>query len=124
MGTTRAPARAPLPPSAVNEQLANAARALAGQGMPAAQIAAILTLDEADVTSILGSAVEAPHGQRVLGSELQKRLDNLMEEDPDLCCPVSLMLFVDPVVASDGFMYDKASMEGLLRARMVSPMTR
>lgn len=38
--------------------------------------------------------------------------------------PVSLVLFVDPVVASDGFMYEKASLQGLLRNRMSSPMTR
>jgi hypothetical protein len=60
----------------------------------------------------------------VLGSDLQRKLDELLEEDPDLCCPVSLMLFVEPVIASDGFMYEKSSIEGLLRNRMVSPMTR
>merc|ERR1712157_706815 len=48
----------------------------------------------------------------------------LLQEDPELCCPVSLLLFVNPVIASDGFMYEKASLEGLLRANMASPMTR
>merc|ERR1712083_928503 len=47
-----------------------------------------------------------------------------MGEDTELCCPVSLLLFVNPVIASDGFMYEKASLEGLLRANMASPMTR
>merc|ERR1712217_395241 len=51
-------------------------------------------------------------------------LDKLLEEDSELCCPVSLALFVDPVIASDGFMYEKASIQGLLKNRMVSPMTR
>jgi len=55
---------------------------------------------------------------------MQAKLDKLLEEDPDFCCPVSLVLFVEPVVASDGFMYEKASLQGLLRNRMVSPMTR
>lgn len=108
----------------VDERLANAAKALAEQSMPATQIAAVLGLDEAAVALILGGAAEANRGRRVLGSELQKQLDDLMEEDSDLCCPVSLMLFVDPVVGSDGFLYEKASYKGLLQNRMVSPMTR
>jgi len=108
----------------VDERVANAAKALAEQSMPATQIAAVLGLDEAAVALILGGAAEANRGRRVLGSELQKQLDDLMEEDSDLCCPVSLMLFVDPVVGSDGFLYEKASYKGLLQNRMVSPMTR
>merc|ERR1719401_217314 len=61
---------------------------------------------------------------RALNSRWQERLDKLISEDPDLCCPVSLVLFTHPVIASDGFMYEKASLESLLRAHMPSPMTR
>merc|ERR1712241_1434658 len=61
---------------------------------------------------------------RVLGNNYQTKLDDLLEEDPELCCPVSLVLFTDPVIGSDGFMYEKASLDGLLRANMASPMTR
>merc|ERR1712232_380009 len=61
---------------------------------------------------------------KVLGNKYQEQLDELLEEDPELCCPVSLLLFVDPVIASDGFMYEKASLDGLLRQHMASPMTR
>jgi hypothetical protein len=90
--------------------------------MAAAAIAPLLGIDEALVAAVLA---QAPTGQRrVLGSSMQKALDDLLEEEPDFCCPVSLMLFVDPVIASDGFMYEKASLQGLLRNRMVSPMTR
>jgi hypothetical protein len=42
---------------------------------------------------------------RVLGSNLQAKLDELLIEDPDLCCPIALVLFSEPVIASDGFMY-------------------
>merc|ERR1711879_62355 len=68
----------------------------------------------------------APHAQggRVLGSSLQQKLDELIDEDPDLCCPVSLMIFADPVVASDGFIYERASLTTLLANRQASPMTR
>merc|ERR1740138_193656 len=61
---------------------------------------------------------------RTLNNNWQDRLDKLISEDPDFCCPVSLCLFVEPVIASDGFMYEQASLEGLLRARLASPMTR
>jgi len=61
---------------------------------------------------------------RVLGSNLQEKLDDLLAEDPELCCPVSLMLYTDPMVASDGFMYNKDSLEQLIRTKMPSPMTR
>merc|ERR1712190_687874 len=109
------------PPSA-SDPLANAARVLAEKGMTAEQIASSLGLDE-DAVEAAVAQVSAEHG-RVLGNRNQQRLDGLTEEDPELCCPVSLTLFVDPVIASDGFMYEKASIEGLLRANMVSPMTR
>merc|ERR1712113_1253945 len=56
---------------------------------------------------------------RILGNALQQRLDKLTEEDPDLCCPVSLMVFSNPVLASDGFIYDKSSLTQLLSNRQV-----
>merc|ERR1719316_1808107 len=61
---------------------------------------------------------------RVLDNEMQVRLDTLNDEDSELCCPVSLMLFVDPVIASDGFMYEADSVKALIRNRQVSPITR
>merc|ERR1712224_530160 len=71
-------------------------------------------------------AAEATHVGRVIGSSLQQKLDDLLTEDTDLCCPISLVLLSDPVVASDGFMYEKASLEQLLRTgpNAISPMTR
>merc|ERR1712183_739136 len=60
-----------------------------------------------------GSESLPTHG-RILGSSLQQKLDELIDEDPELCCPVSPMLFAEPVIASDGFIYDKASLTTLL----------
>merc|ERR1712048_1019761 len=54
----------------------------------------------------------------------QRTLDDLLEEDPDLCCPVSLMVFREPVRASDGFIYEKAMLAQLLKNKQRSPMTR
>lgn len=107
----------------LDDKLKDAAKVLAGRGLPPAEIAKLLGVDEAAVTAALAVAGEASGG-KVLGSNLQEKLDDLLNEDPDLCCPVSLMLFTNPVVASDGFMYNKDSLDNLLKARMVSPMTR
>merc|ERR1712050_135131 len=67
---------------------------------------------------------QMPMVGKVLGSSLQQKLDGLLDEDPDICCPVSLMVFAEPVIASDGFIYEKASLMTLLRNRQASPMTR
>lgn len=119
----RAPA-APVAPDAVkiDEKAAEAARTLAERGVSASQIAALLQIDEAAVKAVIEAA--GSHPGRVLGSNMQQKLDDLLTEDSDLCCPVSLMLFSDPVVASDGFMYEKASLEQILRENATSPMTR
>merc|ERR1712224_834456 len=69
-------------------------------------------------------AAEATHVGRVIGSSLQQKLDDLLTEDTDLCCPISLVLLSEPVVASDGFMYEKASLKQLLSTNAISPMTR
>jgi len=61
---------------------------------------------------------------RVLDSSLQRSLDGLLEEDPDLCCPVSLLIFAEPVRASDGFIYEKSMLMQLLQNRQRSLMTR
>jgi hypothetical protein len=66
----------------------------------------------------------APMAGRLLGNVLQEKLDNLLNEDPDHCCPVSFMLLHHPAVASDGFIYEEASLKQLLANRQVSPMTR
>jgi hypothetical protein len=83
----------------------------------------LLQVEEAAVNAVTQAAAES-HVGRVLGSNLQEKIDDLLNEDADLCCPVSLMVLSDPVVASDGFIYEKASLEQILRANAVSPMTR
>jgi hypothetical protein len=51
-------------------------------------------------------------------------LDKLCEEDPELCCPVSLVLLREPIMASDGFIYENDSLIELHRRQQVSPLTR
>lgn len=92
------------------------------------KVAEALNMSEARVHS----AVQAEHGQahagqlagRLLGSSLQTRLDELSEEDSEMCCPITLMLFREPVIASDGFIYEADSMKALVKNRQVSPITR
>mmetsp|Transcript_132265 Transcript_132265/g.334140 ORF Transcript_132265/g.334140 Transcript_132265/m.334140 type:complete len:632 (+) Transcript_132265:3-1898(+) len=108
--------------AAADERLGKAVRALADQGMAPSQIASLLDMDEASMRATLD---KVPAEQvRMLGNSLQAELDGLLEEDPELCCPVSLLLCVEPVIASDGFIYEKASLLELIRNGMASPMTR
>merc|ERR1719379_3137737 len=72
----------------------------------------------------LTGAVQSALAGRLLGNSLQTRLDELCDEDSELCCPVTLMLFKDPVIASDGFMYEADSVKQLIRNHHVSPCTR
>merc|ERR1712232_632092 len=76
------------------------------------------------LSEVATEAKQAPMAGRILDSSLQQSLDVLLEEDPDLCCPVSLMIFVEPVRASDGFIYEKSMLIQLLQNRQRSPMTR
>jgi hypothetical protein len=117
-------ATAPTPaPPQLDEKTADAVRTLAERGIPASQIASLLQVDEAAADAVL-HAVAGPNVGRVLGSNAQQKLDELLTEDADLCCPVSLMLLSNPVVASDGFLYEKASLEQILQGNGISPMTR
>merc|ERR1712217_901091 len=61
---------------------------------------------------------------RVLGNSLQTRLDELCDEDPEMCCPITLTLFQEPVIASDGFIYEESSLKRLISNHQVSPLTR
>merc|ERR1712193_282061 len=60
---------------------------------------------------------------RVLGCSLQAELDNLLHEDPELCCPITLVLFLDPVIATDGCIYEKSAISELTRIGGLSPVT-
>lgn len=108
------------------DRYATAAQFLSKRKLPSSKIAKALKMSESRVHSaIFGSAgAGATMAGRVLGSALQQRLDVLSDEDSELCCPVTLMLFVEPVIASDGFMYEAGSVKELIRHRLVSPITR
>mmetsp|Transcript_28210 Transcript_28210/g.58661 ORF Transcript_28210/g.58661 Transcript_28210/m.58661 type:complete len:936 (+) Transcript_28210:88-2895(+) len=111
-------------PPGLDDRLLSAAKALMERGMTVADVAQMLGVEKAALSAAVAQESASMMAGRALNSRWQERLDTLTSEDPELCCPVSLVLFTDPVIASDGFMYEKASLEGLLRARMTSPMTR
>jgi hemoglobin len=97
----------------------DAAQLLAEKGISKADIAKMLGMDESELSALPAVA----HG-RVLGSNEQEKLDELLDEDVDLCCPVMLVLYEDPVIASDGFIYERSAVETLIKANRPSPMTR
>jgi Mg-chelatase subunit ChlD len=60
---------------------------------------------------------------RMLGDALQVELDSLLLEDAELVCPITLTLLLDPVIASDGCVYEQAAVAELARMQGVSPIT-
>jgi len=59
-----------------------------------------------------------------LGDQLQQELDDLLLEDAELVCPITLTLFLDPVIASDGCVYERVAVAELTRVQGLSPITR
>jgi len=60
---------------------------------------------------------------RVLGNPLQDELDELLLEDPSLICPITMVLTLDAVIASDGVIYEKLAITELKNIRGLSPVT-
>ena len=64
---------------------------------------------------------------KMVGDPMQQQLDELLTEEPELCCPVTLVLLIDPVKAADGYVYERTAADALCTGdggRFVSPMTR
>merc|ERR550514_1374498 len=96
-------------------------------GQSAAAIAAMLKLDVTAVEAALHAGEELANAAgKVVGDPMQLRLDALLEEGEELCCPVTLTLLLDPVKAPDGFVYERSAAEALCDGGkgFVSPMTR
>ena len=53
----------------------------------------------------------------------QERLDELLAEDAELSCPITLQLFHTPVVASDGGVYEEAAIITLASTGGLSPIS-
>jgi len=49
--------------------------------------------------------------------ERPPKVERVEEPPPDLCCPLSLELFVDPVVAGDGETYERSYIERWIEAK-------
>mmetsp|Transcript_154255 Transcript_154255/g.269852 ORF Transcript_154255/g.269852 Transcript_154255/m.269852 type:complete len:583 (-) Transcript_154255:252-2000(-) len=51
-------------------------------------------------------------------------IDALTTDPHDMCCPVTLDLYKDPVIASDGFTYERQAIETIIARQGCSPNTR
>ena len=51
------------------------------------------------------------------------QVKRLMTDPKELCCPISHALIEHPVVAGDGFTYERSCIESCLKSKKVSPMT-
>ena len=47
----------------------------------------------------------------------------MSDDDPNFICPITHQLFIDPVVAADGYLYEKEAIEEWLKEHNTSPMT-
>ena len=60
---------------------------------------------------------------RVLADARQRTLDDLLVEPAELCCPITLALLSDPVLASDGVLYERAAIRTVIERGKLSPTT-
>eukprot|EP00930_Biecheleria_cincta_P021660 TRINITY_DN1598_c0_g3_i1.p1 TRINITY_DN1598_c0_g3~~TRINITY_DN1598_c0_g3_i1.p1 ORF type:complete len:1717 (-),score=297.72 TRINITY_DN1598_c0_g3_i1:314-4999(-) len=60
----------------------------------------------------------------VLASEVTSRSNNQTGIPDALMCPITYSLLEDPVLAVDGFTYERSAIEMWLRSSSISPMTR
>jgi len=54
----------------------------------------------------------------------EKKQELIQELKKHLMCPITRTLIIDPVIASDGFTYERDSIENWLRSNRSSPITR
>ena len=77
--------------------------------------------------NIRADRVEKKVAGRVLneayGGAQQRELDELLVEPAQLCCPITLMLLTDPVIASDGVLYERAAIREVVQQDKLSPMS-
>ena len=105
--------------------MATGAKALAEKGIAVEQIALMLRVDaDAVRTTLFGDALAAAEGGgggdargKRIGHPMQLRLDELLEEDAALCCPIALVLFVNPSARPTVFTYERAAAEARARRR-------
>eukprot|EP00210_Caulerpa_lentillifera_P006977 g6672.t1 len=55
----------------------------------------------------------------------ERKLQSLQAElDHCICCPITMDVMKDPVIAADGYTYERKSIEQWLRQKKESPVTR
>jgi len=91
-------------------------------GLDTEKMAHICDIKPEEVVKILETTEVSKTAQDTQSSpSLVKRL---MTDPEGLCCPISKQLMEDPVVAGDGFTYDRSTVEALFKHNGCSPMTR
>ncbi|CAK9025224.1 unnamed protein product [Durusdinium trenchii] len=77
------------------------------KGMSVQAIAEVWNVDAVEIEKTLELA-QSSAGKDRRFEEVNRTVKRLMEDPPDLCCPISHGLMEDPVVAADGFYYDRS----------------
>ncbi len=56
--------------------------------------------------------------------EKNKRMNNQIFDNNDFRCPITMLIFRDPVIASDGHVYEENAIKYWMKEKSTSPMTR
>ena len=98
------------------------------KGMSLDAIADLLSMEPSEVARILArqetnteDCESSDSGEATQG--LGALVKRLMTDPKELCCPISHALIEHPVVAGDGFTYERSCIESCLKSKKVSPMT-
>ncbi|CAK9060517.1 unnamed protein product [Durusdinium trenchii] len=84
------------------------------KGMSVQAIAEVWNVDAVEIEKTLELVQSSAGKDSESGCQVQAEhcrtslVKRLMEDPPDLCCPISHGLMEDPVVAADGFYYDRS----------------
>lgn len=136
-GSPPPPSSAPPAPQPEPERALAAAARMYERGIRMADIAHVLEVDERNVAMALvkrarkgGHPNEAPDVQAEQDSPGRERSEGVLQlaiqlqhDPPELTCPIMHTLMDDPVVAEDGYTYERQGIESALQIRSRSPMT-
>eukprot|EP00434_Breviolum_minutum_P002850 symbB.v1.2.002506.t1/scaffold132.1/size310437/17 len=85
-------------------------------GLDTEKIAQICNIEAAEVVKILEATEDSQSSHQTDGEQgLTSLVKRLMTDPKGLCCAISHQLMEDPVVAGDGFTYERSMVEALFK---------
>lgn len=98
------------------------------QGISVEVISEVLQIEGDSVVEILehGGTAEDTNCSTSANNEqnFMSEVKELLTDPVDLCCPISLQLMEEPVIAEDGYTYERSSIQHSLEVKQESPLTK